>query len=37
MSAASLGGAAMAAPVVRDDAIAVLQKEHHLRVTIVGG
>ena len=31
-----LGGSAMAAPVVRNDAIAVLEEEHHLRVPIIG-
>src|SRR5207302_4854869 len=37
MSGSSLRRAAMAAAVVGDDAIAVLQKEHHLRVPVVGG
>src|SRR5258705_12845456 len=36
MAAADLGGAAMAAPVVGDDAIAVLEEEQHLRVPVVG-
>src|SRR5438105_8413538 len=31
-----LGGAAMAAPVVGDDAIAVAEEEHHLRVPVIG-
>src|SRR6266568_4624000 len=36
MAAAGLGGTAMAAPVVGDDAIAVLEEEQHLRVPIIG-
>src|SRR5712691_10872085 len=36
MAAAGLGGAAMAAPVVGYDAIAVLEEEQHLRVPIIG-
>src|SRR5437667_632602 len=36
MAAAGLGGAAMAAPVMGDDAIAVLEEEQHLRVPIIG-
>src|SRR4051794_27420357 len=35
MAAAGLCGSAMAAPVVRDDAIAVLQEEQHLRVPVI--
>ena len=33
--AANLGGTAMSTPVVRDDAIAVLEEEQHLRVPII--
>src|SRR6266581_2068744 len=36
MAATGLGGAAMAAPVVGDDAIPVLEEEQHLRVPIIG-
>src|SRR5437667_9788465 len=36
MAAAGLGGAAMAAPVMGYDAIAVLEEERHLRVPIIG-
>src|SRR5437016_14461897 len=36
MAATGLGGTAMAAPVVSDDAIAVLEEEQHLRVPIIG-
>jgi len=36
MSAVGLGGTAMSAPVVGDDAIAVVEEEHHLCVPIVG-
>src|ERR1700716_3396769 len=36
MAAAGLGGAAMAAPVVGDNAIAVLEEEQHLRVPVIG-
>ena len=36
MAATGLGGAAMAASVVSDDAIAVLAEEQHLRVPIIG-
>src|SRR2546422_7080386 len=36
MAATGLGGAAMAAPVVGYDAIAVLQEEQHLRVPVIG-
>src|SRR5882762_4361304 len=36
MAAADLGGAAMAAPVMGYDAIAVLEEEQHLRVPIIG-
>src|SRR5260370_17033875 len=36
MAAAGLGGAAMAAPVVGYDAIAVVEEEQHLRVPIIG-
>ena len=36
MAVGGLRGAAMAAPVVRDDAIAVLEEEQHLRVPIIG-
>ena len=32
-----LGGAAVAAAVMGDDAIAMLEEEQHLRVPIVGG
>src|SRR5256885_8493954 len=35
MAATGLGGAAMAASVVSDDAIAVLEEEQHLRVPII--
>src|SRR5262245_26149471 len=31
-----LSGAAMAAPVVRDNPIALLKKEEHLRVPVIG-
>ena len=36
MPASGLGGAAMAAPVVRYDAIAAVGEEQHLRVPIIG-
>src|SRR6266404_1483556 len=36
MATAGLSGAAMAAPVVGYDAIAVLQEEQHLRVPVIG-
>src|SRR5438132_6943689 len=36
MAAAGLGGAAMAAPVMGYDAIAVLEEEQHLRVPVIG-
>src|SRR5258707_15719097 len=36
MATTGLGGAAMAAPVVGYDAIAVLEEEQHLRVPIIG-
>src|SRR5258708_5013683 len=36
MATADLGGAAMPAPVVGYDAIAVLEEEQHLRVPIIG-
>src|SRR2546430_2501690 len=36
MAVARLGGAAMAAPVVGYDTIAVLEKEQHLRVPVIG-
>src|SRR2546426_4243789 len=36
MAATGLGGAAMAAPVVGYDAIAVPEEEQHLRVPIIG-
>src|SRR5713226_4283874 len=36
MAATGLAGAAMAAPVVGYDAIAVLEEEQHLRVPIIG-
>src|ERR1700674_1299912 len=36
MAATGLGGAAMAAPVVGYDAIAMLEEEQHLRVPIIG-
>src|SRR2546425_11722201 len=36
MAAAGLGGAAMAAPVMGYDAIAVLEEEQQLRVPIIG-
>src|ERR1700758_397977 len=36
MAATGLGGAAMAAPVMGYDAIAVLEEEQHLRVPIIG-
>src|SRR5438067_2365287 len=32
-----LAGATVTAAIVRDDAIAVLEEEHHLRVPVVGG
>jgi hypothetical protein len=35
MSVADLARAAMTAPVVSDDPIAVIQEEHHLRVPVV--
>src|SRR6185295_7877923 len=35
MAAAGLGGAAMAAPVMGYDAIAVLEEEQHLRVPVI--
>ncbi len=35
MAAAGLGRPAMAAPVVGDDAIAMAEKEQHLRVPVV--
>ena len=36
VAVADLGGAAVAAPVMGDDAIAVLQEEQHLRVPVIG-
>src|SRR5271157_4555090 len=36
MAATGLGGTAMSAPVVRYDAIAVIEEEQHLRVPIIG-
>src|ERR1700694_4175700 len=36
MAATGLGGTAMSAPVVGNDAIAVLEEEQHLRVPIIG-
>src|SRR5437867_5639965 len=36
MPAPGLGGAAMSAPVIGYDAIAVLEEEQHLRVPIIG-
>src|SRR5438132_12269198 len=36
MAATGLGGAAMAAPVVGYDTIALLEEEQHLRVPIIG-
>src|SRR3954466_16036091 len=36
VAVAGLGGASMATPVVGDDAIAVLEKEQHLRIPVVG-
>src|SRR6266852_4749135 len=36
MAAPGLGGAAMAAPVMGYDAIAVLEEEQHLRVPVIG-
>lgn len=33
---AALGGTAVAAPLVRDDAEAVLEKKEHLRIPIIG-
>ena len=36
MAASGLGGAAMAAAVMRNDAITAIQKEQHLRVPVVG-
>src|ERR1700720_1844004 len=36
MAASNLAGAAMAAAIVRDDAITVAKKEHHLRVPVIG-
>src|SRR5206468_11692906 len=36
MAATGLGGAAMAAPVVGDDAIAVLEEKQHLRIPVIG-
>ena len=36
VAVAGLRGAAMAAPIVGDDAIAVVEEEHHLRVPVVG-
>ena len=36
VAVAGLGGAAVAAAVVRDDAVTVLQEEHHLGVPVVG-
>ena len=36
MAAAGLGGAAMAAPVMGDDAKSLVQEEQHLGVPIVG-
>ena len=36
MAATGLGGAAMATPVVGDDAIAVIEEEQHLGVPIIG-
>src|SRR5437899_1772023 len=35
MAAADLGRTAMAAPVVGDDAIALLEEEHHLGVPVI--
>src|SRR6185295_822881 len=36
VAVARLGGTAMSAPVVSDDAIAVLEEEQHLRIPIIG-
>ena len=36
VAVADLGGSPMAAPVMGDDAIAVIEEEHHLRVPVVG-
>ena len=36
MAATGLRGTAMSAPVVGDDAIAVIEEEQHLRVPIIG-
>ena len=36
VSVAVWRGAAVAAAIVRDDAIAVIEEEHHLRVPVVG-
>jgi hypothetical protein len=36
MAVSGLGGAAMAAPVVGYDAIAMIEEEQHLRVPIIG-
>ena len=36
VAVADLGGAAVAAAVMRDDAIAVLEEEQHLRVPVIG-
>src|ERR1700716_4558407 len=36
MAAAGLGGAPMAAPVVGNDAITVLEEEQHLPVPVIG-
>src|SRR2546422_10264224 len=37
MPTVRLGGTAMSTPVVGNDAIALLDEEHHLRVPIIGG
>ncbi len=36
VSIARLGGPSVAAPVMGDDAIAVIEEEHHLRVPVIG-
>src|SRR5215216_132336 len=36
VAVACLGGSSMAAPVMGDDAIAVLEEEQHLRVPVIG-
>src|SRR5882724_1973371 len=36
MAVARLGGPAVASPVMGDDAIAVFEEEHHLRVPVIG-